>query len=253
MTLYQHICFAQNGLKIKKVSRRQTMMTMNRPYKMVMIIAGIVAVMALAVGITNELKRRTLINYNKQIVASLSAEIDAYKGLGFAESDKVIEVTKARLTHAQEQLESLKNNRQVIFKGDALKTARKERLENLLQVNREMANNYRQEIQEYTSLGMPERHSSMRVAKDNLVRLVVEIAELENRLQSFDAENKEDGIAQKVNSLISLHKQSLDLYKNELQEYTKLGLGEKDAKVKFVRGQITNKASEIEVLERHLR
>ena len=228
------------------------MIAMNRPYKMVMIIVSIVAIMSLSVGITNELKRRQLIDFNKHIVASIAAEIDAYKNLGFSEEDRVIEVTKSRLAFAQENLEAIKSNRNVIFK-DTTKVAKKDRLETLLKINKEMADNYRKEIEQYMHLGVSDRNPAMKNAKNNLVSLVVEIAELENKLKSVDSGATIDGtLVQKVASLIALNKESLELYKKELEEYTHLGVAQKDTKVQFVRTCITNKAAEIEALERHL-
>lgn len=229
------------------------MVTMNKSYKFTLMLVSVVGVLALSVGITNEFKRRSLVRYQNDVIASLSAEIDVYKSLGFEEQDRVIEVTKSRIAYAQEKLESLKSNSQVIFKRDQEHTAKREKIENLLRINKEMVASHREEIQEYKKLGLKDSEKPVRLVKENLAKLVVEIADLERKLEIVDSDQMVTNEAQeKMNKLIALNKDSLELYKNELVEYTKLGLADQDPKMRYVRDRIANKNAEIESLEKHL-
>lgn len=230
------------------------MLAMNRSYKVTMILVSIVGLVALSIGIMNETKRRSLMNYQKEVISSLSSEIDAYKELGFNEQDTVIEVTKARIAHAKEHLESLKVNTKVLFKKNAVDMAKKEKLENLLRINKEMAHGYRNEIAEYKKMGLSNNQQPLKAAKQSLAQLVVEIADLENKLEFNErVQVTENPTHEKIHKLIALNKDSLELYNKELEEYTKLGLAQTDPKMRYVRDRVINKAAEIEALEKHLR
>jgi len=228
------------------------MMTLNRTYKLALMTLGIVAITFLAMCMVNEMKRKNIIDHNKDVLASLAAEIDAYKNLGFSEDDMVMQVTKSRMSYVQKELNTIKAKRRVIFKENALKSVKTERLQELLHLNKTMADNYRHEIQEYMNLGLPDTHHALETAKNNLARLVLEIAELEHTLKVESKQSHIVAYNEKMYRIIEVNKQSLDLCKQEMKEYLQLGLSQKDERVKNVRARITKKASEIADLERQV-
>ncbi len=212
------------------------------------------AIGLLSLYMMNEVKRQKLINYKQHIISSLSAEIDAYKKLGFADTDKVIEITKERMSHVQNEIESLKNCTRLIGKSSTSKITQKEQLKNLIKTNKNVVNSYKAEIAEYERLGMANDDKAMQLAHENMARLMNEIEELETKVASMEYDNPAHDIliSQKMNKIIALNKESLDLYKKEMEEYVKLGLSEEHPKMRYVKERITIKASEINSLERNL-
>ena len=166
------------------------MQAMNRTHKIIAIVViATLSIIALAFGIAKILKRRALLEYHNEIVNSLSAEIDVYKNLGFNERDAVVEITKARMTRAMEELSSVKKNSPQ--RKNKENSARVVKLEKLLRLNKEMAVGYRNEIIEYKKLGFSDADQPIRSAKLNLAELVTEIAHLERTMESIDVQFKE--------------------------------------------------------------
>lgn len=228
-----------------------SMMTLHRTYRLALITLAISVSALLAMFMVNEMKRKNIINHNKEVLVGLAAEIDVYKDLGFDENDSVIHVTKSRMSCIQKEIDTLKAQRRVIFKENVLKAVKTERLQELLRVNKAMADNYRQEIQEYINLGLSDTHR-IQAAQNNLAKIMTEIAGLENKLHVESQQSHIIAYNEKIHRLIDLNKQSLELCKQEMKEYLHLGLTYKDEKVKNVRARITKKVSEIADLEKHI-
>ena len=146
--------------------------------------AGVTVSLILGFIATKEYQRQELIAYNKLVIASLETEIDAYKDMGLEDSDGVVQATQQRLLNAQQKLNSLSSASKFMFSEDKIKRADLNRAKDLLKINKTMAESYRKEIEYYTQKGMPEDHRAVQFAKENLMKLIIEITALEAKFET---------------------------------------------------------------------
>ena len=230
-----------------------TTMMQRKEYNTALIVVGSILLALLAVFMVNEYMRRRLIKAQQGVITTSQQELAEYKEFGFAEIDEIIGVTQARIDRAQQQVNALKNQKMVLFRGYSLKSAQRKKIEKLLKINRDMVGSYKQEIEDYLKLGVAENSKPMKFAKDKLVKLVVDIAELESKLHALKSGSTTDvALSEKMKKIVALNNESIDLYKQEIKDYLKLGLSTKDAKICFARKCISKKVADNDQLEQRL-
>ena len=224
-----------------------------RGYKVAFMIIGSILAALLALFVANEVMRRKLMQAQQEIISGTQQELKEYIELGFTEKEEIMGVMQARINRAQQHIARLKNQKIVLMPDYTLKTAQRERVEKLLKVNRDTVNSYKEEIEDYIKLGVAENSKPMKFAKDKLVKLVVDIAELESKLHGVKSSSTSDvALTEKMKKIVALNNESIGLYKEEIKDYLKLGLSTTDAKVCFARKCITRKVTENDQLEHRL-
>lgn len=214
---------------------------------------GSIFMIAVSFSIVNEIKRFTMIKHTKDTVRTLGNEIDVYKNLGFDSSDMVVQILQSRIDRAQKTLTRIAMRRNVIFNSPELKSIKSAHIQELVRINKTIADNYRQEIQTYMHLAMPDPYNVVQEARNRLAYHMVEIAELESKLKSKQLGNAHVmTFNQKMQRMIEGSQELLELYKMQIADSIKIGLLPTDPRVVFVRDCITQKAGEIAALETKL-
>jgi len=225
------------------------MISIDRTHKVALVILVSVAFAFIFLCIINEIKRKSLIHYNKQLMANLSAEIDSYKKLGFTADDKIMHHMQLRMSHLQKRLDVINTHRRIIFNQKLAAVVKKEQVEELLTLDQQIAQNYRSEIEQCMKLGIAQQCPTMHSAKNNLTLLTTEIASLQDVLCDQEKNKYKIAFEEKISRILQITQQSLDEYK---QEAAHQSAHDNQEYINFVRACITAKVSEIAALERQL-
>lgn len=201
-------------------------------------------VVCMAVGLigVNEYKRKSLLVHQTALLQTLTLELEKYKKLGFVEEDALVQLTRARIVYAQEQLTQLLQKRIVIVRNRAFQTAEKERIETVIEINKKLAQECAEQLANATAQGKQEQ------LKTQLTTLVRDITELERGGFFYDGRP----IAEKIFQTLAYNRQALLSYEQQMVQYKSQGLPESDAAVQDVKKHIAVSMAHHEKLERTL-
>lgn len=218
--------------------------------KLIAVVCAIVVV-GLAWYIFNEIKKSRIQKEMTGIVKTGSDQLQSLAKLGVAEDDERIMAIKQRVAYAQKELDALAKSWNVVGLQRSKYAMRVRSLEKQLKIQRDMAHNYQQEIHNLQKLGLADSDAQVEFAVDKLHESAVAIAQIEQQLTKLSV-GLSKAETQKINELLAVCRNSIDAYGQEMEEYSKLGVSDRDPKMQFAREQMIEKCIEIGELQEKL-
>lgn len=215
---------------------------------------SIVGTVVVGLAVANELRRAAVIVQNKQIANRAEKELANLRHLGFAERDIAIQSTCERLQAANACVYLAEHKWWMISikmeerKGTELKLRR------LLSLNHKLLKSYKHDLNDMRKYGFPENDPRVVLSRNKVAQTIVDLANLTRQYKQVV--NKRDFMSDTqltaLQQMIDLNRDSIEVYKAEIEDHLEKGLDPQAQKICQIRSKIAVKMAENSLLERKL-
>jgi len=175
----------------------------------IILIAGLIFI---ALFLFNCARKRTALIEKKQLVATLTNELNELKNLGLSNDDTAMRNLHERLAHAENVL---RNTKECWFVRSTHAAPIRTHLQGLITLHKKMIGSYQRDLHDYRKLGVEEKSSLVKFTNRQIRRLRHKIAKFEHNLQI--AERDRSAVHVKLTSLRKACDQAIAQYKHELK------------------------------------
>ncbi len=217
---------------------------------MLFLLIGTASSFGLWVLIEQQASRWSLIRQSKALLNRIVQEKREFMRLGFSQDDHIMKLLGNRAQRIQDRVTQLQYN--WFNNNTALDTfGHNKKLEQILDVHKQMISSYIQDMQEYKKLGITQRDKMVHFAQDKVTRLTLSQADIQNQLTMHKAGKQSDfECMPKMQRMMEITKQEITYYKRLLRSYQNQKVSSADPKFAYVKEQLTDKMRRINELEK---
>jgi len=204
------------------------------------VLLALIALVAAAVLVLNELQRRKIIDSRQEIIEEIQEEMrELQEELGFDKESPAISNLADRLHRASAALEQAKGQWFVLTLQQTERAPIQTHLQGLIDLHTKMLASYRCDLRDYRKLGVEPDSSLMQFTNSQIARLERKLAKLRHNLRVTEKDTR--SVHAKLNSLRTLSAESVAHYKGELRTALANGTPADSPRVAHLRARLNDR------------